>query len=400
LEQWLLFELYLPKALKPMTTILVIEDEQAIRESLCDLLEIEGFSVLDAELGTQGIDLAEKRLPDLILCDIQMPDIDGYNVLSQVRQNPQASSIPFIFLTAKGTRPDQRRGMNLGADDYLVKPCTAEEILEAIQSRIHRQEVVLSQSQQQLNALRNNIALCLPHELHTPLNGILLFAEILITEYDSIERDEVLEIAEGIHTSAHRLYHLIQNFLYYAQLEIAIHDPVKREDLCGGQTNCPKLLITEVASRIAKQADRKVDLKLQLTNANLGMADLRLQKVAEELISNAFKFSSPGSPVHITSQVTPAIGSESSGSEGSGSKSFVISITDRGRGIAPEQIAVLGAYMQFDRRLYEQQGAGLGLIIAKRILEMHGGSLTIDSTVGEGTCIKATIPLDSPLKAL
>ena len=279
-----------------MTTILVIEDEQAIRESLCDLLEIEGFSVLDAELGTQGIDLAEKQLPDLILCDIQMPDIDGYNVLSQVRQNPHASSIPFIFLTAKGTRPDQRRGMNLGADDYLVKPCTAEEILEAIQSRIHRQEVVLSQSQQQLNALRNNIALFLPHELHTPLNGILLFAEILITEYDSIDRDEVLEIAEGIHTSAHRLYHLIQNFLYYAQLEIAVHDAAKREDLCSGQTNCPKLLITEVASRIAKQADRKADLKLQLTNATLGMADLRLQKVAEELISNAFKFSSPRQP--------------------------------------------------------------------------------------------------------
>ncbi len=373
-----------------MTTILVIEDEQAIRESLCDLLEIEGFSVLDAELGTKGIDLAEKRLPDLILCDIQMPDIDGYHVLSQLRQNPHASSIPFIFLTAKGARLEQRRGMNLGADDYLVKPCTAEEILEAIASRIHRQEAVLSQSQQQISALRNNIALSLPHELHTPLNGILLFAEILITEYDSIERNEVLEIAEGIHSSAHRLYHLIQNFLYYAQLEIAIHDPAKREDLCSGQTNCPKLLITEVASRIAKQVDRKADLKLQLTNANLGMADLRLQKVAEELISNAFKFSSPGSLVHVTSRVTHAIASES----------FVISITDRGRGIALEQIAALGAYMQFDRRMYEQQGAGLGLIIAKRILELHGGSLAINSTVGEGTCIKATIPLASPSKNL
>ena len=370
-----------------MTTILVIEDEQAIRESLCDLLEIEGFSVLDAELGTKGIHLAEKQRPDLILCDIQMPDIDGYDVLSQLRQNPYASSIPFIFLTAKGARLEQRRGMNLGADDYLVKPCSAEEILEAIASRINRQEAVLSQSQQQLTALRNNIALCLPHELHTPLNGILLFAEILITEAESIERGEVLEIAEGIQTSAHRLYHLIQNFLCYAQLEIALHDPAKRKDLCSGQTNCPKLLITEVASRLAKQTERQADLKLRLINADLAMADLRLQKVIEELVSNAFKFSQPGSPVQITSQVIRTIASTH----------FVICITDQGRGIAPEQIAALGAYMQFDRRLYEQQGAGLGLIIAKRILDLHGGSLAIDSSLGERTCVKATIPLASTL---
>ena len=373
-----------------MTTILVIEDEQAIRESLCDLLEIEGFSVLDAELGTKGIHLAEKQRPDLILCDIQMPDIDGYDVLSQLRQNPSASSIPFIFLTAKGARPEQRRGMNLGADDYLVKPCSAEEILEAIASRMHRQEAVLSQSQQQLTALRNNITLCLPHELHTPLNGILLFAEILSTESESIERGEVLEIAEGIHTSAQRLYHLIQNFLCYAQLEIAIYDPAKRKDLCSGQTNRPKLLITEVASRLARQTDRSADLKLRLTNADLAMADLRLQKVVEELVSNAFKFSQPGSPVQITSQIIRTIASTH----------FVICITDQGRGIAPEQIAALGAYMQFDRRFYEQQGAGLGLIIAKRILELHGGSLTIESTLGEQTCVKATIPLVLPPKIL
>jgi two-component system, sensor histidine kinase and response regulator len=364
-----------------MTTILVIEDEQAIREALCDLLEVEGFSVLDAELGKKGVHLAETQLPDLILCDIHMPDIDGYNVLSQLRQNPHARSIPFIFLTARDTRADLRRGMNLGADDYLVKPCSAEEILAAIVSRMSRQEALLSQSRQQLNTLRNNIALFLPHELHTPLNGILLFAEILILEHETIERSEILEVAEGIHSSAHRLYRLIQNFLCYAQLEIAVYDPAKREALCNGQTNCPKLLITEIASRLARQADRKTDLSLQLSNATLEMADIRLQKVAEELISNAFKFSKPGSPVQITSQST--------------SDTFILCITDQGRGMAPEQIAALGAYMQFDRRLYEQQGAGLGLIIAKRMLELHGGSLTIESTLGEQTCIKAMIPLVS-----
>jgi two-component system, sensor histidine kinase and response regulator len=362
-----------------MKTILVIEDEQAIRESLCDLLEVEGFSVLNADLGETGVQLAEAQLPDLILCDVHMPDIDGYHVLSQLRQNPNASAIPFIFLTAKGTRADQRYGMNLGADDYLVKPCSAEEILAAIASRIDRQASLLSQSRQELDALRNNIALFLPHELHTPLNGILLFAEILMSEAESIDRKEILEIGEGIHSSANRLYRLIQNFLCYAQLEIAAHDPNRREALCSGQIDLPSRTITEVATRLARQANRKADLVLQLEDAKIQMADLRLQKIVEELISNAFKFSSAGSSVYISSKAT--------------AEGFVISIVDQGRGMSPEQIASLGAYMQFDRRFYEQQGSGLGLIIAKRMLELHRGSLSIESVLGEHTQIKAIVPL-------
>ncbi|MBD3883496.1 response regulator [Phormidium tenue FACHB-886] len=362
-----------------MKTILVIEDEQAIRESLCDLLEVEGFSVLDAELGKEGVQLAEARLPDLILCDVHMPDMDGYHVLSHLRQNPHARTIPFIFLTAKGARADQRYGMNLGADDYLVKPCTSEEILAAITSRINRQDTLLSQSQHQLNTLRNNIALSLPHELHTPLNSILLFAEILMSEYDSIDRQEILQISEGIHTSANRLHRLIQNFLLYAQLEIATNDPVKRESLCSGQTALPHLVITEVATRLARQAGREADLVLQLKDATIRMSDLRLQKVVEELIGNAFKFSNAGHQVYVSSTV--------------GLGGFVLRIVDQGRGMLPEQIASLGAYMQFDRHFYEQQGTGLGLIIAKRIVELHGGSLTIESVLGKQTCIRVIVPL-------
>lgn len=363
-----------------MKTILVIEDEQAIRESLCDLLEFEGFSVLDAELGKEGVQLAEARLPDLILCDVHMPDMDGYHVLSHLRQSPHARTIPFIFLTAKGARADQRYGMNLGADDYLVKPCTSEEILAAIASRIDRQDTLRHQSQHQLNTLRNNIALSLPHELHTPLNNILLFAEILMSEYESIDRKEILEISEGIHTSATRLHRLIQNFLFYAQLEIAANDPAKRASLCSGQTALPHIVITEVATRLARQAGREADLVLRLEDAAIRMSDLHLQKVVEELIGNALKFSNVGHQVCVSS--TLSLGG------------FVIRIVDHGRGMTPEQIASLGAYMQFDRRFYEQQGAGLGLIIAKRMLELHDGSLTIESIVGKQTCIKAIVPLE------
>jgi len=362
-----------------MKTILVIEDDPTIRESICDLLEIEGFGVISADLGNKGIQIAQACLPDLILCDVNMPDVDGYSVLSALRQSSIAKTIPFIFLTANGTKSDLRQGMNLGADDYLVKPCTAEELLEAIASRFARYELFRAQSQEQLETLRNNIALSLPHELHTPLNGILLFSEILMGDYETIDRSEILDIAEGIHSSAERLYRLIQNFLCYAQLEMAAHDPDRRAALCAGATFSGEVQIADIATRLAQQENRAADLSLKLQKANLRMSDLRLQKIMEELIDNAFKFSKPGTTVEISSHLIE--------------QNCVVQITDFGRGMTPEQIANLGAYMQFDRRFYEQQGSGLGLIIAKRMLELHGGELAIDSVVGQQTTIQATIPL-------
>jgi two-component system, OmpR family, alkaline phosphatase synthesis response regulator PhoP len=119
-----------------MKTILVIEDEQTVRESIVDLLEVEGFCPIGAANGRLGLTLARQTPPDLILCDVQMPELDGYAVLTQLRQSPETAQVPFIFLTAKSTKADFRQGMELGADDYLQKPCTATELLGAIHARL------------------------------------------------------------------------------------------------------------------------------------------------------------------------------------------------------------------------------------------------------------------------
>ncbi len=124
-----------------MTRILVIEDEQSIRDTLQDILELEGFEALGAENGLVGIQLAKQYIPDLIICDVMMPEVDGYGVLKTLHQDVDTASIPFIFLTAKADRPSLRQGMNLGADDYLTKPFTPQELLEALTSRLKKKEV-------------------------------------------------------------------------------------------------------------------------------------------------------------------------------------------------------------------------------------------------------------------
>ncbi len=120
-------------------TILVIEDETQTRNIFLKCLEFEGFHALGASDGSSGVALAQQHQPDLVVCDIMMPDMDGYAVLSALRRSRPTTGIPLIFLTAKVTMADLRRGMELGADDYLTKPCTVEQFLAAITTRLHRQ---------------------------------------------------------------------------------------------------------------------------------------------------------------------------------------------------------------------------------------------------------------------
>jgi signal transduction histidine kinase len=360
-----------------MKTILVIEDDLLIRESIQDLLELEGFHAIGAENGILGIQLAQECLPDVILCDVEMPGANGYDVLAALRHNPLTISIPFIFLTGRDNRTDFRQGMNLGADDYLTKPCEPQELLTAITSRLEKHQALQSHTQKQLDDLRSSIALSLPHELRTPLTGILSAVETLRVLADGIDRETVLEIADAVQISAERLHRLIQNFLLYARLEVAAHTGDQLPPAQVNVTENPALLIHQIANRLAEQWQRTPDLQMDLQNVAITLPEPEFRKVLQELIDNAFKFSKLGCSVQITSRIEPEM--------------YQVEVTNQGRGMTVEQVAHLGAYIQFDRKFYEQQGTGLGLTIAKRLLELYGGKLAIHSIPEQQTTVHMTI---------
>lgn len=141
-----------------MAKILVIEDEQTVRENIQERLETEGFDTIGAENGQVGVMCARDHAPDLIICDVMMPELDGYEVLSKLRQDPVTATTPFIFLTAKSDKLDLRQGMELGADDYLTKPFTKAELLGAVVARLERKAAIAQQSEQKLEALRTSLA--------------------------------------------------------------------------------------------------------------------------------------------------------------------------------------------------------------------------------------------------
>ena len=136
-----------------MNTILIIEDNKDIREKTAEILELSEFNVLQAENGKVGLDLATQLHPDIILCDIMMPELDGYGVLYLLSKNPDTASIPFIFLTAKADKLDFRKGMEMGADDYLDKPYNASDLLHAIETRLHKKEFLQTYYSKSLDSL-------------------------------------------------------------------------------------------------------------------------------------------------------------------------------------------------------------------------------------------------------
>ncbi len=138
-----------------MTTILVIEDEQSVRDNLIELLAEEGFAALGAEDGRLGLKTALEKPVDLIICDIMLPELDGFGVFRELQQHSHTRTIPFIFLTALSDRTHMRLGMNLGADDYLTKPFSLAEVLEAVNSRLARREVLRQQQQEAIDALEH-----------------------------------------------------------------------------------------------------------------------------------------------------------------------------------------------------------------------------------------------------
>ena len=168
-----------------MTKIIVIEDEEHVRDILCEMLSAEQFEVIKSANGKIGIELAKEKLPDLIICDVMMPELDGYGVLEELRKNKYTQTIPFIFLTAKAAKQDLREGMDLGADDYLTKPFSRDSLLKAVNVRLQKKAAVIQESEEKEKILRDRISFALPHELRTPLNAEVLncFTKLNILDY-------------------------------------------------------------------------------------------------------------------------------------------------------------------------------------------------------------------------
>jgi len=299
---------------EPMKRILVIDDDEAVREIIVDILEHQGYDVETADDGWDGVVHARTSLPELILCDIDMPGLNGYEVLDKLRHDPLTATIPFIFLTGYAVDiSDFRRGMDEGADDYLTKPFKPVELVNAIETRCTKQVAVRKMLQEKLDDLRKDIDVAIPHELRTSLSG-LIGASATIKKYrERLSLEEIYEMIDIIYSSAERLNRIVHNNLLFSELHRCMDDEestmAMREQrllLNDNRAISSNTVITTTAAEIARQAGREQDLLLETGEAAIMVPGMDLEKIVLELLDNAFKYSKSGSEVKVSSRLAEA----------------------------------------------------------------------------------------------
>jgi CheY-like chemotaxis protein len=283
-----------------MTKVLLIEDEKNLLESLVIIIEANGIECISAQNGSDGIALLHSGLHsvDLILCDINLPDMSGYDILAVVKKDKTLYKIPFVFLTAYADEKDVRAGMNLGADDYLTKPVGAKELVEAIRSRIIVDEQKKTHKQEEINSKWLSILNAnFKQEFFTPINGILNASFLLGDAQMPMDIDALQNTVQAIYISSFRMYRNARNLVLFSL--------ITTNKLSSYETIISKGTVNSVLDNVMQWyhnglIKNKIDVDICDSGIPLGRYDRELLNVLfTELVDNALKFNAGlvGNPV-------------------------------------------------------------------------------------------------------
>jgi two-component system sensor histidine kinase/response regulator len=362
-------------------TILTVEDNPNMLDMIAFLLQEEGYRVLLANDGQAALSILEEVKPELIISDVMMPGMNGFDFCQRVRAQSGFSQIPFIFLTARNRRADVRRGMGLGADDYLTKPFEADELLSAVKVRLARAFDTQTVIDEASADLQKKVIQALTHEFRTPLSLVVGYTELLESAGHDLNEEEFQTILQGLHSGSGRLMSLVEDFLLLSRLRTG--DIAREIQQNQHKTIDPDEVVLRVAADAeAKAASRNVAMVVNMGGIRSAVAvDPRdLEEMAQRLVDNAIKFSkSAGGRVEI-----------STNREG---KFWVLKVADQGVGIRQDaQKWIFEAFRQVDRDKMEQQGSGVGLTIVRGLAEAYGGQVMVDSTPGQGSTFTVSLP--------
>jgi two-component system sensor histidine kinase/response regulator len=347
-------------------TILLIDDDARLRLSFGEALRIHGYRVLEASSASAGLEIARQQLPDLILSDVHMPgDGDGSDLLRQIRQDPELCNKQVVLVTGSAESVTLRRGMEMGADDFLLKPVELGRLLRCIEARLARAQTHWRVQDKMLSQLRHSLHSTLPHEFFTPLAGIVGLAGILRAEGATLSPTELGELHNDIYFSGLRLHRTLRNYLEILDLQGTPAHPLPPPPPLS-----PGVIRQSVQTGIeaaTERCGRESDVTYHVANRSILAKAPDLSLMVEEMVDNACKYSRTGTPVtvHVDEQGT-------------------LTVTDSGRGMPPDEIEAIGAFQQFDRKKHEQQGLGLGLLLVKKLAVRNGASFVIESPAGSG----------------
>jgi two-component system, sensor histidine kinase and response regulator len=393
-----------------MSSVLIVDDNRHIRTQINLVLKLEGYETVEAENGIQAVSMAKELRPDLIVCDIIMPEMDGYGVLERLRGNGETADTPFLFLSAKADKSDVREGMNLGADDYLVKPFSAQELVQAISARISRQQVTRRkwerrvESLSELSASKDRFMTLMSHDLKTAFAGVMGLSEMLSSKLDDLALDRLQEISGLMNDAVQSTHNLLQSFVEWSRLQASGMKPVIEP------VNIGELAYGLILQQSTFAAHKNITIVNTIPHDTHVAADYNMiQVVVRNLLSNALKFTPLGGTVTLSASASasarqtdaPAFDSEPASTLAPAlapAQALEIAVTDTGVGMSADSVERLMRLdiangIQFSTPGTQgEKGTGLGVMFCRELLDKQDSSLRIASTQGKGSTFSFVLP--------
>ncbi|TVQ26932.1 MAG: hybrid sensor histidine kinase/response regulator [Spirochaetaceae bacterium] len=355
------------------TFVLIVDDNTNNLGVLYRYLDDEGFTVLVSQDGERAVRLAREQQPDLILLDIMLPGMNGFETCRALKSDERTAGIPVIFISALTDVQDKVRGFRAGGVDYITKPFNQEEVLARIVAHvtIKRQREQLDE----LNATKDRLFSIIGHDLRGPFMGLLGALELLRDCSDDLDSETAQELIENLYGSAEKTYHLLENLLEWARSQ-------RRTTTIAPRAIDVARIVSDAVQVFSAAARQKgVSVRVDIPDGTTCFADRdMINTVVRNLVNNAIKFTGSDGAVTITAR--------------SNSETVTIVVADTGVGIAPDDLCRL---FDLGRSISRsgtggERGTGLGLMLARDYVSRNGGTISAESVQGCGSTFRLTLP--------
>lgn len=353
-------------------TVLIIDDELLQISLLIDYLNKQGIRILKSSNGRDGMALAVEHLPDMILLDILMPEMDGFETCQCLKALPATQDIPVIFMTALSSPEHIVRGFEVGAIDYISKPFSKEEVMARMMTHLSllRQRRELAEA----NAMKDAFFATISREMRNALVPIIGLSSLL--DDKQIQEQQIHKVAHTLREYVEHVHKLLENLLYWANLQM--NKVPFRRDVFDVQH-----VVLEVKNQFRQLARYKeIVLEDEIAEKTMVYADQEMCRIIlKNLLMNAIMFTPHGGTIWLAANYSDTM--------------ISIRISDTGVGISQVNLRKL---FQIDKKFSTagtdgEHGSGFGLIVSKTLVEKLGGAISIESEVGKGTTVRFTLPL-------
>ncbi len=359
--------------------ILLADDDESEREKLGSILEAQDYVVKTSRNGKLALFDAIEFHPHLVIVNSSLPKLDGFKVLEHIRTNPLLQNTPVIVYS--GQQGIARKAMDLGADDILFKPFTDKEFVHSVKTRLVKYQKQYSANPQRSHEVDTEVFASYYHEFNTLLHGILGGTNLLINANGKYSPQQTQELLFSVLKSGLRLNHSLSNLLLLEEIRRADINTQLITMFTNGvsQKGWPNKITGELQHMTTEMYKRGDDLDIQLKDVAIRIKAEYLLRIFIEITDNALKFSKAGQKVTVTGRTDE--------------ENYIIEIKDNGKGFPHENLDGVAPYKQLSAKKYDHSGLGIGLYLAKRLVQFNFGEISVAPNGGEGSVFTVSLPL-------